>query len=231
MNLNLTGEETSLFSPVDLRHRSSRTNVSADDKRIRVSGAGTGESCSAVVSAKRDEKKPRTGEERGENRRRRAADQYLVRAAGCWTRCVAVPSVAAVSTCTGGDVSGVVCSDDDGCGGTGPAAPDGVQISAECRLSVTDLYRCGLVLWHRHLSNLKHAIGRIRFRIVFRASRTYCPRHRATVVVVLGIPRTWSPRFEITDRSGLLSVAFKREIVSVKRSVGSRQYGLVRNDV
>jgi len=97
-------------------------------------------------------------------------------AAGCWTRNgrghdgdgVVVLSVAAVSTCTGGDVSGVVCSEDDGCddggggggGGTGPAAPDGVPISAECRLSVTDLYRCGLVLWHRHLSNLKHATGR-----------------------------------------------------------------------
>lgn len=58
--------------------------------------------------------------------------------------------------CTGGDASGVVCSDSDSGTDAAPAAaPDGVLISAECRLSVTDRYRCGLVLWHRHFSNLQ----------------------------------------------------------------------------
>lgn len=43
---------------------------------------------------------------------------------------------------TGGDVSGVVCSDNDsGTDAVPAAAPDGVLISAECLLSVTDLYR------------------------------------------------------------------------------------------
>lgn len=52
-----------------------------------------------------------------------------------------------VVPCTGGEVSGVVCSDKDNGTEAAPAAtPDGVLISAECLLSVTDRYRCGLVL-------------------------------------------------------------------------------------
>lgn len=62
---------------------------------------------------------------------------------------------------TGGDVRGVVCSDSDsGTDAVPAAAPDGVLISAECRLSVTDLYRCGLVLWHRHFNSLKPRYAR-----------------------------------------------------------------------
>lgn len=68
---------------------------------------------------------------------------------------------------TGGDVTGVACNDsgvvcndsDSGTDAAPAAAPDGVLMSAECRLSVTDRYRCGRVLWHRHLSNLKPKNG------------------------------------------------------------------------
>lgn len=51
------------------------------------------------------------------------------------------------TTFTGGDVRGVVWRDNDnGTVAVPAAAPDGVLISAECLLSVTDRYRCGLVL-------------------------------------------------------------------------------------
>lgn len=56
---------------------------------------------------------------------------------------VAAKLVVVVVSFTGGEVvSGVVCSDsDNGTVAAPAAAPDGVLISAECRLSVTDLYR------------------------------------------------------------------------------------------
>lgn len=106
--------------------------------------------------------------------------QYLAVSSGhCWTRnesgylgpvgvflaaAMAATAVAAnvvvAPSLTGGDVvSGVVCSDrDNGTAAAPAAAPDGVLIRAECRLSVTDLYRWGLVLWHWHLSNLKQSV-------------------------------------------------------------------------
>lgn len=69
-------------------------------------------------------------------------------AAAAAATAVAANVVVAAPSFTGGDVvSGVVCSDrDSGTLAAPAAAPDGVLISAECRLSVTDLYRCGLVL-------------------------------------------------------------------------------------
>jgi len=55
---------------------------------------------------------------------------------------VAAKLVVAVSFTSGDVVSGVVWNDrDNGTVAAPAAAPDGVLISAECRLSVTDLYR------------------------------------------------------------------------------------------
>jgi len=78
------------------------------------------------------------------------ADAVFLDAAAAAMAAAAVSAnvVVVAPALTGGDVvSGVVWSDSDNGTVAAPVAtPDGVLIRAECRLSVTDLYRCGLVL-------------------------------------------------------------------------------------
>lgn len=68
---------------------------------------------------------------------------FLDAAAAAMAAAAVVAKVVVAVSFTGGDVvSGVDCSDsDNGTEAAPAAAPDGVLISAECRLSVTDLYR------------------------------------------------------------------------------------------
>jgi len=68
---------------------------------------------------------------------------FLDAAAAAMAATAVSAKVVVAALFTGGDVvSGVVWSDrDNGTVAAPAAAPDGVLISAECRLSVTDLYR------------------------------------------------------------------------------------------